>query len=39
MRPLSTARQLLGVALAGGLGGLINSTFCYVDWPVSVTLA
>jgi len=39
VRPLSTARQLLGVALAGGLGGLINATLCYVDWPVSVTLA
>jgi len=39
VRPLSSARQLLGVALAGGLGGLINATLCYAGWPVSVTLA
>jgi len=39
VRPLSSARQLLGVALAGGLGGLINATLCYADWPVSVTPA
>jgi hypothetical protein len=39
VRPPSTARQLLGVALAGGLGGLINATLCYVDWPENVPLA
>ncbi len=31
-----TNSRLAGVALAGGIAGLANATFCYLKWPVAV---
>ena len=33
---MTDSRRLLVVALAGGLGGLVNATLCYLEWPEPV---